>query len=245
MLRVTERTLHNWITGRHAVPYSAFKLVRVLRRMDIPLPGWEGWTFCTGYLYSPEGHRFSGKDSAWWSLLVRRARMFSSVYDENMRLRQRLQALEAGASTVPLVPDFLAPAGREVHVTPHLSPLERNPDPKTSTPQAASFAPDFLPPAGLEVHVTPQLRLTSERNHQKTTPSCEAPDSMAGARKRSEDATPSNQAALQPTKATKGTKLACRARRTKRTVTVAPATPQNPDSSTCARLSRFLPRGAQ
>jgi len=213
MLRVTERTLHNWITGRHAVPYSAFKLVRVLRRMDIPLPGWEGWTFCTGYLYSPEGHRFSGKDSAWWSLLVRRARMFSSVYDENMRLRQRLQALEAGASTVPLVPDFLAPAGREVHVTPHFSP-------------------------------------TSETNHQKTTPSSEARDLLAarcvgGAKRSQSDGRPAGQTAPQHSKRTKAGKLACTARRAKSPATVAPSTPMNPDSSALARLSRFLPRGAQ
>lgn len=121
MLRVSERTLHNWTTGCHAVPYSAFKLVRVMRGMDIPFPGWEGWTFSAGHLYSPEGHRFSGKDSSWWSLLVRQARAFGAVYQENNRLRQRILALEAGAISSTLSPAALPPAGVRVYVTPHFS----------------------------------------------------------------------------------------------------------------------------
>lgn len=139
MLHVTERTLHNWITGRHAVPYSAFKLVRVMCRMDIPFPGWEGWTFCAGHLYSPEGHRFSGKDSSWWSLLVRQARMFSPLCQENAQLRQRIRILETAGNPVSLVPGFSAPAEVTNAVTRHFSPTS-----ETNTPRTAPTQPSKL-----------------------------------------------------------------------------------------------------
>lgn len=80
MLQVSDRTLYNWLSGHHAVPYAAYKLVRVLCFQEIPFKGWEGWHFSVGTLWSPEGHGFSGKDGSWWGLLIRQARMFSKLY---------------------------------------------------------------------------------------------------------------------------------------------------------------------
>lgn len=80
LLHVTPRTLHNWISGRYDIPYAAFKLLRVLLRYELPHPKWEGWHFHGGKLYTPEGYSIAAHESSWWSLLLRRAEMFSTVY---------------------------------------------------------------------------------------------------------------------------------------------------------------------
>ena len=36
LLHVTERTLHNWQSGKHDIPYSAYRLLRLLNRMELP-----------------------------------------------------------------------------------------------------------------------------------------------------------------------------------------------------------------
>lgn len=92
-LQVSERTLHNWESGRHEVPFAVVKLLRLMNRMDLPGPSWAGWFFVGGKLVSPEGHAFVGTDSSWWGLLVRRAAMFAPLY-------ARLTALERERSTL-------------------------------------------------------------------------------------------------------------------------------------------------
>lgn len=77
LLHVTERTLHNWMSGKHDIPYTAYRLLRLLNRMELPGQTWDGWCFYGGKLWSPEGRSFTGTEAAWWSLLVRRASMFS------------------------------------------------------------------------------------------------------------------------------------------------------------------------
>ena len=81
VLHVTERTLHNWESGATRIPYSAYKLMRILRGCELPLLAgprelsWRGWYFQGGKLISPEGRAFVGSDFAWLSLLVERARL--------------------------------------------------------------------------------------------------------------------------------------------------------------------------
>lgn len=82
MLHVSLRTLHNWLSGRHAVPYAAYKLLRLLRYMELPGEAWAGWHFSRGQLVTPEGRTISGKDGSWWSLLVRQAHGFGDLYRE-------------------------------------------------------------------------------------------------------------------------------------------------------------------
>jgi Phage protein len=105
-LQVSERTLHNWVSGKTAVPYAAYKLLRVLCFHEIPFVGWDGWHFAGGKLWSPEGHAFTGKDSSWWSLLVRQARSVGLVFDQQRehkatiaRLRDELAAYRAELAT--------------------------------------------------------------------------------------------------------------------------------------------------
>lgn len=80
LLHVSERTIHNWETGHHQVPYSAYKLVRLMTHQEFPNPAWAGWHMTAGVLYTPEGHGFKPQDSSWWSLLCRKAAMFEVLY---------------------------------------------------------------------------------------------------------------------------------------------------------------------
>jgi hypothetical protein len=98
LFQVTPRTVHNWFSGRVRPPFVAVKLLRLMTRME--LPGWDGWAFHGGKLWSPEGHAFEPKDGAWWSLLVRQARGFRQAYDEVCRLRIDL-ALARAADAAP------------------------------------------------------------------------------------------------------------------------------------------------
>lgn len=90
VLHVTPRTVHNWFSGRVRPPFVAVKLIRLMNYME--LPGWDGWSFHNGQLWSPEGFAFKATDSTWWSLLVRQARCFRSTYEECRRLRVELAA---------------------------------------------------------------------------------------------------------------------------------------------------------
>ncbi|CAM3549030.1 VC1465 family Xer recombination activation factor [Paracidovorax anthurii] len=80
LLHVTERTLHNWQSGKHDIPYAAYRLLRLLNRMELPGDSWAGWCFHGGKLWTPEGRSFVGTDGSWWSLLVRRAAMFDKLH---------------------------------------------------------------------------------------------------------------------------------------------------------------------
>lgn len=68
-LHVTERTLHNWESGKHDIPYATFKLLRLMNGLELPGQNWAGWEL-------PEGRSFEGTDGSWWSLLVRQAHGF-------------------------------------------------------------------------------------------------------------------------------------------------------------------------
>lgn len=89
LLHVTERTLHNWQSGKHDIPYAAYRLLRLLNRMELPGDSWAGWCFHGGKLWTPEGRSFVGTDGSWWSLLVRRAAGFDALY-------RQMQAVSGG-----------------------------------------------------------------------------------------------------------------------------------------------------
>lgn len=111
LLHVSERTLHNWDTGHHEIPYSAYRLLRLLTRQELPGKAWAGWHITVGVLWSPEGHGFKPEDSSWWSMLCRRSAQFHSLYAENNLLKRRdaqaTRALEVGLKVdVPVTRHF-------------------------------------------------------------------------------------------------------------------------------------------
>jgi DNA-binding transcriptional regulator YiaG len=159
LLHVSERTLHNWETGHHEIPYSAYRLLRLLTRQELPGKAWTGWHITAGVLWSPEGHGFKPEDSSWWSMLCRRSAQFHSLYAENSRLKRKnadgasdgqrsgVGAVDVGGSTLmPL--DFGLPKGRNP-VTPSFFPVHRNFrgfEPVQSCPASVRFARVLLTP---------------------------------------------------------------------------------------------------
>ncbi|RST45548.1 VC1465 family Xer recombination activation factor [Variovorax sp. DXTD-1] len=96
-LQVTERTVYAWFSGKTAVPYAAYKLLRILNRFE--LPGWPGWHMHSGKLWTPEGFGFDPSDGAWWSLLVRQARGFKAEYERANALERTIEAQGAERRT--------------------------------------------------------------------------------------------------------------------------------------------------
>ena len=94
-LHVTVRTVRNWESGKHDIPFSAYKVLRLMTGMDIPGPTWAGWCFHSGKLWSPEGHGFDGRDCADWGLLIRQARSFPVMSRRVSQLEAALAEKEA------------------------------------------------------------------------------------------------------------------------------------------------------
>jgi hypothetical protein len=86
LLHVTPRTIRYWLSGTVAVPYAAYKLVRVMRLFELPCEGWQGWHMHSGKLWTPEGYGFTPDCQNWWSLLVRQARLFRQMAEREHQL---------------------------------------------------------------------------------------------------------------------------------------------------------------
>ena len=93
-LHVTERTVYAWFSGKTAVPYSAYRLLRILNRFE--LPGWDGWHMHSGKLWTPEGFGIDAHEGAWWSLLVRQARAFKALYEAQRAARSEAAPADTG-----------------------------------------------------------------------------------------------------------------------------------------------------
>ena len=149
-LHITRRTLHNWESGKHDIPYTAYRLLRLLNRMELPGEAWAGWCFHGGTLYSPEGRAFVGTDSSWWALLVRRAVMFDQLYRQLHRHpgdvpaeRDSRQAARSGGAAPWLVSvstSFTNFQGEKHHSDSIMPPQWHQPSdsPPNSTPTPAS-----------------------------------------------------------------------------------------------------------
>ncbi|RRD42523.1 hypothetical protein EII18_05365 [Comamonadaceae bacterium OH3737_COT-264] len=98
-LQVTERTLHNWESGKHAAPAAVLKLLRIWAGYELPGKDWAGWSMHSGKLWSPEGYGFNPHDSAWWSLLCRRAAYASELHAQLSVLKRGLAPLRASVGS--------------------------------------------------------------------------------------------------------------------------------------------------
>ena len=85
LLRVSERTIHNWESAQTRIPYTAYKLLRIVRGGQFAHPAWRGWFVRGDTLWSPENHGFRPSDSSWWSLLIRQAHQFRCMVREQAR----------------------------------------------------------------------------------------------------------------------------------------------------------------
>jgi hypothetical protein len=92
LLQVTERTVYAWYSGRTAIPYAAYKLLRILRWFELPGP-WAGWSMHSGKLWSPEGLGFAPSDASWWTILVRKASQFDDLVRSKSKLELKVDEL--------------------------------------------------------------------------------------------------------------------------------------------------------
>lgn len=97
LLRVSERTVLNWESGRYRIPYSAYRLMRIARGGQFWGRDWRGWFVRDGVLWSPEGYAFRPQDSGWWGLLVRQAHMWRTEAWQR-RVRSETRSADAGGA---------------------------------------------------------------------------------------------------------------------------------------------------
>ena len=102
LLRVSERTLRNWETGKVRIPYSAYKLVRLFSSYEIFRPIWKDWRIVGSRLITPEGHSLEAGNFHWLSLMARRSDAFGRLSQEN-RLQKEAEKAEHSASVSGLV----------------------------------------------------------------------------------------------------------------------------------------------
>ena len=82
-LGVCVRTIRHWDTGRNRVPWSAVRLLRLLRAGDLGglLDGWNGWTIYRDRLVSPDGRAYRERDMRHLWLTLTQASLFREGYD--------------------------------------------------------------------------------------------------------------------------------------------------------------------
>lgn len=95
MLAVTERTIRNWENGTSAIPYAAFRVVRLAAGYQLMGDEWEGWTLWRGRLWTPENRGFAPHELRYIANYLWMAR-------EWMRERQAASAAAAGAANPPI-----------------------------------------------------------------------------------------------------------------------------------------------
>jgi len=98
VLGCSERTVRAWDAGARRVPWSAVKLLRLVRLGDLGAlrPEWRGWSINRNGLVSPGGFAYSRGDLGWWSLTCRQV--------ECWRQAQERQRQRGGGAAVPEPP---------------------------------------------------------------------------------------------------------------------------------------------
>jgi|GEM_PF-3514888 len=86
-LGVSLRTVHNWDTGQRRVPWSAVRLMRLLRQGDLGAlhDSWEGFKMIRGKLFTPDGRGFLQEDMRRWWMTVEHAYLFLKRYEAETR----------------------------------------------------------------------------------------------------------------------------------------------------------------
>ena len=80
VLGVTAKTIQNWEQGVSRIPYSAYKLLRILRGYELPSKAWEGWTVVGDTLNAPNGRWFDVQSLNHLEQVFSMARLWRSMY---------------------------------------------------------------------------------------------------------------------------------------------------------------------
>lgn len=94
LLGVSERSIRNWETGRTAVPYAAFKLLRVLSGGELPGAEWKGFWVQGSTLWTPEGKGYDASELAYISNVFAMARYWLRDYHAKRAADQAILLIE-------------------------------------------------------------------------------------------------------------------------------------------------------
>lgn len=114
MLAVTERTIRNWENGTSAIPYAAFRVVRLAAGYQLMGDEWEGWTVWRGRLWTPENRSFMPHELRYIANYLWMAR-------EWLRERQAAGAAAADAATPPYFRGFTNGKRKGKHAAPRFA----------------------------------------------------------------------------------------------------------------------------
>lgn len=86
-LGVSLRTVRYWDAGRSRVPWSAVRLLRLLRTGDLGAlcDEWAGWTINRLGLHAPAGRTYRECDMRRWWLTIEQAHLFLKNYEATTR----------------------------------------------------------------------------------------------------------------------------------------------------------------
>jgi transcriptional regulator with XRE-family HTH domain len=79
LLFVTERTVRYWESGKNAIPYAAYKLLRIHVGYELPGKAWQGWSIRGDTLWSPESRGFNAAYLGYLWLTYAMARRWQAM----------------------------------------------------------------------------------------------------------------------------------------------------------------------
>jgi transcriptional regulator with XRE-family HTH domain len=92
MLHVTLKTVKNWEKGHVAIPYSAFKLLKVLGHLEFADDDWQGWSLNQGKLWSPSGRSFLPYELLYIGNYFAMARLWIAERETIRKHRKHIQS---------------------------------------------------------------------------------------------------------------------------------------------------------
>lgn len=91
LLQVTPRTYSSWERGETRIPYSAYKLFRLLANGEFLSHAWEGWRVRGDTLYTPTGRAFKPHELFYLSNYMTMARYWLS---EHKQIKSKAQVFD-------------------------------------------------------------------------------------------------------------------------------------------------------
>jgi len=113
-LGVCLRTVRHWEAGRNRVPWSAVRLLRLLRCGELGglHAAWDVWTLDRLGLHSPDGRTFRLDAMRTWWLQLEQARFWREAYNRG-ELGRRPERVERASTFLPATSEQAAPVRQE------------------------------------------------------------------------------------------------------------------------------------
>jgi transcriptional regulator with XRE-family HTH domain len=83
LLDVTERTIRNWEQGITKIPYTAYRLLKIVNGYVFACPAWDGWFVRGDTLYSPSQRGFKPHELTYLSNYLWMARQWLSEREQH------------------------------------------------------------------------------------------------------------------------------------------------------------------